>query len=142
MKKAMIGTLAAGLLVIGLAACGVPEATGTPTGGSTGGTVSQGFGSKDASADVTLGVATDDGSGFMAISVPVIVTNHSDGPSNYIIEVAASVGGVRVDTDPLVSVNNLAPGATAEEQAKMWTDDRVTADSVFEVISVTRLASN
>lgn len=135
MNRIILSTAAALLAVSALAACDTASSS-TPESPS----VSQGYGSKDASADVVLGPPTQDGV-FGGPSVPVTVTNNSSKPSDYSITVAAEVGGVRVDTDNMIFVTNLAPGATAEEKADMWTDDRVTTAATFTVIEVSRTAN-
>lgn len=137
MKKSLLAMAA----VVVLAGCAVETQAQSVDDGAVlvEDTVGQGFGSKDASKDVALtGVVVEDD--FMGPKVQVQVTNNSEEPSDYWITVAAVVDGVRVD-DTWVSIDHLAPGASAQDDASLWTDDRVTSGATFQIVEVERTAS-
>lgn len=106
---------------------------------TTPGSVSQGLGANDATADVVFSgpAAAPDAIGITYL--PVTVTNHSEKRSNYSIEIAANaVDGNRVDFT-YVAVMSLDPGQTTTEQA-MFTED-LPAGTTFHVIQVQRTAA-
>jgi len=104
----------------------------------TPGSVSQGLGANDATADVVLGQAeVPDAIGV--VYLPVTVTNHSEKRSDYYIEIAANdAAGDRVDFGNVL-VMGLEPGQSSVEQA-MFTND-LPAGTSFKVIQVQRTAS-
>ena len=146
MTRLIVVTLAA----FGLAACGgsaaQPSNTSAPTTSrpaTTTTSVSHDFGSKDASADVTIGKLTTDPT-LNIPEVSVTVTNHSSKRSNYIIEVSleSADGKAQLDTTA-ATVENLEPGQSSKQTAEFagMIDKPVPASARVVLKSVDRLAT-
>jgi hypothetical protein len=113
-----------------------PSATTTPTNPG----VSRGWGSKDATADVTaMHLTAPDAIGFSYANVTI--TNHSEGRSNYYIELSVESfsGSTQYDTT-FVAVNDLEPGQTTT--AKSMPISHVPALAVARVKTVQRTAAS
>ena len=100
--------------------------------------VGQGWGSKDASADVTLGAAAPPDMIGM-VYVKVRATNHSEKPSDYWVTVASVRNGVRVGSSLPAVINHVLPGETAEGKA-MFTEKE--AGDSYKIVEVARTASD
>jgi hypothetical protein len=109
----------------------------TPTHPETN-TVGQGIGSQDASDDVDLLTRSATIDRIGTIRVPLLVTNHSSKPSNYLIDVTAIRGNTRIGQSLPVTVNHLAPGSRASETVLFYGANGATS---FQVVSVSRTAS-
>lgn len=114
--------------------------TTSDTSGSTQDTVSTGFGSKDASADIVdFSCGSPDSIGFSYPSVTV--KNNSSKASDYIITVTfeSSDGSIKYD-DSMLIINTLQPGQSTTEEGLPVSD--VPAGAVCKVTEVSRTASN
>lgn len=102
--------------------------------------VDKGAGSKDASADVTIGAL--DTSNQFAASVPVTITNHSSKRSSYFIELAleSADGKTQLDTTPII-VNDLNPGQTSPQTGTFFATAKPPAGAKVVLKSVQRLAT-
>lgn len=102
--------------------------------------VSQGYGSKDASADVVVSGPADNSNQFMT-EVPITVTNNSEKRSNYAIDVVAESadGSVQYETG-FAYVENLEPGQSALETVVFF---KPIADpgANYRVVTVSRTAA-
>lgn len=118
---------------------GAVDEASKSVGSSEPGSVSQGLGANDATADVMFSGAAAAPDAIGIVYLPVTVTNHSEKRSDYSIEIAADAAdGSRVDF-AYVLVMSLDPGQTTTEQA-MFTED-LPAGTAFHVIQVQRTAS-
>jgi len=107
---------------------------------SSASSVDKGAGSKDASADVTIGAL--DTSNQFAASVPVTITNHSSKRSSYFIELAleSADGKTQLDTTPII-VNDLNPGQTSPQTGTFFATANPPAGAKVVLKSVQRLAT-
>jgi len=104
------------------------------------GSVSQGLGANDATADVVLGQAVRDESTFWITYLPVTVTNSSAKRSDYYVEIAANAAnGDRIELSNVL-VLSLDPGQSASSEKAMFVEE-LPAGVTFEVIQVQRTAS-
>ncbi len=118
------------------------DSTASPsdTSGSTGDTISTGFGSKDASADIVdFSCGSPDSIGFSYPSITV--KNNSSKASDYIITVTfeSADGSTKYD-DSMAIINSLQPGQSTTEEGLPVSD--IPAGAVCKVTEVSRTASN
>lgn len=105
--------------------------------------ISQGFGSKDASADVSeVKIVLDDDEFMPMHEVSLRITNNSEKRSDYFIDVAveSADGSERID-EASIYVENLEPGQSTVETGLLMVED-LPADAVASVKTVQRTASN
>lgn len=108
--------IVAALLLALVAGCAVPEESGTTDTTAKSGTISKGAGTKDASADVKLVSfkEVDKGYGMVSFIGTLEVTNHSEKPSDYYIEITIeNKAGENIDWTNAV-VEHLRPGQKAK----------------------------
>lgn len=129
------------LLIVGSALGSTQSGTGngTDTGGTTDSGISQGFGSQDASADVSLGKCHDGGQyAREVVECSLLITNHSDGTSDYYIEAQASMGGTVLGGLINASVSSVPAGGEAQAKLQGLADGKW---DTIKVIQVQRTAS-
>ena len=139
-KKGHAGFVVLGVLVaVGIVASIFSDKTDTvaPTK-DTG--VSSGFGTQDASGDVSWGAK-----GFTVdygiVTAPIVVTNHTDGMSDYYIEVGVeNAAGDRIGWGNAV-VSHLAPGQTARVNATATVDGPANSADSLVFTEIQRTAS-
>jgi hypothetical protein len=135
--------LIAGAIVGGLLAFAAmnSDTTSTPTAteaeAPAGSGISKGVGSKDATADVKLGkIAQPDAIGVRYGTVHIV--NHSDGISDYYIEVAIlDASGTNIGWTNAVA-DHVKPGQKAEAKIMITEDDAASV----EITEVQRTASS
>lgn len=128
----------AGVILLGMGGKAVVDAVESAVASASAG-VGQGFGSQDATGDVVLGTpVSDEASGL--VTVPIIVTNASEKPSMYAIEVAAETpdGATQLGTT-FAFVESVEPGQVAQSEAVFFTT--FPAGTVFVVEQVSRLST-
>ena len=145
-----VGSTLGGLLLIGGCAASMSSdsASTSPSAGSAteqandpapapASTVDQGYGSKDASGDVTLGEGVYNGYSW---TVPVTVTNGSEKRSNYDIDAAAETpdGLTQLDTG-WTYLSNVEPGQTATDELMFF--EEFPEGTVFVVKEVSRTSA-
>ena len=106
------------------------------------GGVSNGIGSKDATADVGTPTMTPaDSLGFSTVQIPV--TNNSSGRSNYWIDVVIeSADGATQFESTMAIVNDLDPGQSATAETMPINAESIPADAVVRLTTVQRTASH
>jgi hypothetical protein len=137
-KLLIAGAIVGGLLAF--AAVNSSDTTSTPTAteaeAPAGSAISKGVGSKDATADVKLGkIAQPDAIGVRYGTVHIV--NHSDGISDYYIEVAIlDASGTNIGWTNAVA-DHVKPGQKAEVKIMITEDDAASV----EITEVQRTAS-
>jgi hypothetical protein len=99
--------------------------------------VNQGFGSKDATADVKLGAIGE--TSYGSPSVKLTVTNNSEKRSNYSIEVVLERGNEQLD-EGSAYIQNLDPGQVKNEEIVFFSADDVSSAKV-RIVTVDRTAA-
>lgn len=130
------------LLLAGCSSTGKSSGGGSTTAKPRASTsVSHNIGSKDASADVTVGAVTVD-STLGLPSAPVTVVNHSSKRSHYLITIAleSADGKTQIDST-IVAVNDLDPGQSAKETAQFATTEKLPTGAKAVLKSVDRIAA-
>jgi hypothetical protein len=134
-RAGVVAGAVAFVVAVLLAACG-------STADSDGGT-SKGFGSQDATADVTVSAcSTTRQYGFSNVKGGTYtITNHSDGVSDYYIEVNIERDGVILGTGN-AGANHVAPGQSAEGKLAALLDGNPPAGPCeFVITTVQRTAT-
>ena len=108
----------------------------------TGTTISQGLGSKDASADVTAPAIVREGEApFTLTYATANITNNSTEASDYFVTIAVESpdGSTRYD-ETMLMVQSLEPGQTSSQKGIVTKTD-IPADAVAVVKEVQRTAA-
>jgi hypothetical protein len=113
---------AVAVTMLGACASSKTDAGSPATSSSRKSSVSKGIGSKDARADVTIGLwKSDNDPYFPTVSAPVTVANHSHKRSDYVIDIAleSANGNTQFDTTTVL-VNGLEPGQSTFQKAEFF----------------------
>jgi hypothetical protein len=131
---------ALGLLTLGACSSDL-EGTAKLDGKPSSDGVSNGVGTKDATADVGAPTAAaPDAIGFVTIKIPV--TNHSSGRSDYWIDlVIESADGKRQFETTSATVNGLEAGQSTTVEAFPFNAENIPANAVVRITKVQRTAS-
>ncbi len=134
MKKVLVGAV---VVIAVIAIAGALSSSGGGSSSDSG--ISTGLGSKDASADVQLGSCKKPSFGVMTCQL--IITNHSDGPSDYYIEaVAKDPSGANVG-DGNGTASHVDPGGTAKADLTLILSQGAGKDVTVQLTTVQRTAS-
>lgn len=133
-----------GIVMLGVGGKAASDAIASAAASATApvgsGGVAQGYGSKDASGDVTLGAA-EPPDAIGAIYVPVTATNSSEKRSDYYIDVSAeSADGKTAYSTSSTFINNVEPGQTGQGKL-LFSSSSTPADAVYKVKQVSRTAA-